>query len=97
MAVKTYLGNPNLKAAGVIHSYTKDEVDEYMKCAKDVEYFARNYIRIVNVDRGLIPFNMWDFQAKMLHTFANNRFSICKLPRQVGKSTTSVEIGRAHV
>jgi hypothetical protein len=33
---------------------------------------------------------MWDFQAKMLHTFANNRFSICKLPRQVGKSTTSV-------
>ena len=90
MAVKTYLGNPNLKAAGVIHSYTKDEVDEYMKCAKDVEYFARNYIRIVNVDRGLIPFNMWDFQAKMLHTFANNRFSICKLPRQVGKSTTSV-------
>jgi hypothetical protein len=90
MAVKTYLGNPNLKAAGVIHSYTKDEVDEYMKCAKDVEYFARNYIKIVNVDRGLIPFNMWDFQAKMLHTFANNRFSICKLPRQVGKSTTSV-------
>jgi hypothetical protein len=90
MGVKTYLGNPNLKAAGVIHHYTKEEVDEYIKCAKDVEYFARNYIRIVNVDQGLIPFRMWDFQAKMLHTFANNRFSICKLPRQVGKSTTSV-------
>jgi hypothetical protein len=55
-----------------------------------VEYFARTYIRIVNVDKGLIPFNMWDFQAKMLHTFADNRFSICKLPRQVGKSTTSI-------
>ena len=90
MAVKTYLGNPNLKASGVIHQYTKEEVQEYMKCAQDVEYFARNYIKIVNVDFGLMPFNMWGFQAKMLHTFANNRFSICKLPRQVGKSTTSI-------
>jgi len=90
MTVKTYLGNPNLKAAGVVHSYTKEEIEEYVKCAKDVEYFARKYIKIVNVDRGLIPFEMWDFQAKMLHTFADNRFSICKLPRQVGKSTTSV-------
>ena len=88
MAVKTYLGNPNLKAAGVIHSYTKDEVDEYMKCAKDVEYFARNYIRIVNVDRGLIPFNMWDFQAKMLHTFANNRFSIDRKSTRLNSSRT---------
>lgn len=90
MAVKTYLGNPNLKAAGVIHQYTKEEVEEYMKCAKDVEYFARKYIKIVNVDHGLMPFNMWDFQAKMLKTFQENRFSICKLPRQVGKSTTSI-------
>lgn len=90
MAKKTYLGNPNLKAAGVVYHYTKEQVEEYMKCAKDVEYFARKYIKIVNVDRGLVPFDMWDFQAKMLHTFANNRFSICKLPRQVGKSTTSI-------
>jgi hypothetical protein len=90
MAVKTYLGNPNLKAAGVIHQYTKEQVEEYMKCAKDVEYFARNYIKIVNVDHGLMPFKMWDFQAKMLKTFQENRFSICKLPRQVGKSTTSI-------
>jgi hypothetical protein len=90
MAVKTYLGNPNLKAVGVVHSYTKHEAEEFAKCARDVEYFARNYIKIVNVDRGLMPFEMWDFQAKMLHTFADNRFSICKLPRQVGKSTTSI-------
>jgi len=90
MAVKTYLGNPNLKAAGVVHQYTKEQVEEYIKCAGDVEYFARSYIKIVNVDYGLMPFNMWDFQAKMLKTFQNNRFSICKLPRQVGKSTTSI-------
>ena len=87
---KTYLGNPNLKRYGVPIQYTKEQVEEYIKCAKDVEYFARNYVKIVNVDHGLMPFKMWDFQAKMLHTFADNRFSICKLPRQVGKSTTSI-------
>jgi hypothetical protein len=90
MSKRTYLGNPNLKAAGVVHQYTKEQVEEYIKCAKDVEYFARNYIKIVNVDFGLMPFDMWDFQAKMLKTFQDNRFSICKLPRQVGKSTTSI-------
>ena len=26
----------------------------------------------------------------MVHTFHNNRFSICKLPRQSGKSTTII-------
>ena len=87
---KTYLGNPNLKRFGVTIQYTKEQVEEYIKCAKDVEYFARTYVKIVNVDHGLMPFKMWDFQAKMLHTFADNRFSICKLPRQVGKSTTSI-------
>ena len=90
MSVKTYLGNPRLKNAGVVHQYTKEELEEYIKCAQDVEYFARNYVKIVNVDRGLMNFDMWDFQAKMLHTFKDNRFAICKLPRQVGKSTTSV-------
>jgi len=90
MTVKTYLGNPRLKNAGVVHQYTKEELQEYIKCAQDIEYFARNYVKIVNVDRGLMNFDMWDFQAKMLHTFKDNRFAICKLPRQVGKSTTSV-------
>jgi len=47
-------------------------------------------MRIINVDRGLMPFEMWDFQKDMLMKFHENRFSICKLPRQVGKTTTSV-------
>ena len=90
MSNEFYLNNPNLKRAGVNISFTEDEVKEYIKCAKDPEYFARTYVKIVNVDQGLVPFNMWDFQARMLNTFAENRFTICKLPRQTGKSTTSI-------
>ena len=85
-----YQGNPNLPREDYIHSFTQHEVDEYLKCVKDPVYFATTYMKIVNVDEGLMPFKMWDFQKDMLETFHNNRFSICKLPRQVGKTTTSV-------
>jgi hypothetical protein len=85
-----YQGNPNLPREDYIHSFTQHERDEFIKCVDDPIYFATKYIKIVNVDRGLMPFEMWDFQKEMLSTFHENRFSICKLPRQVGKTTTSV-------
>jgi hypothetical protein len=85
-----YQGNPNLPREDYIHSFTQHERDEFIKCVNDPIYFATKYIKIVNVDHGLMPFKMWDFQKDMLTTFHENRFSICKLPRQVGKTTTSV-------
>jgi hypothetical protein len=90
MANFGYNNNPNLPRADYKHSFTQNELTEFYKCAVDPVYFAINYMKIVNVDRGLIPFEMWDFQQEMLQTFHDNRFSICKLPRQVGKTTTSV-------
>ena len=84
----SYLGNPRLKKAGIVIQYTQDQFDEYSKCAKDPEYFIENYVKIVNVDRGLIPFKLYPYQKTMVDTFNNHRFSICKLPRQAGKSTT---------
>jgi hypothetical protein len=90
MANFGYHNNPNLPRADYKHNFTQAEIDEFKKCARDPIYFAVTYIKIVNVDKGLMPFEMWDFQKDMLRTFHENRFSICKLPRQVGKTTTSV-------
>jgi hypothetical protein len=87
---KGYNNNPNLPREDYRHAFTQKEFDEFKKCADDPVYFAMTYMRIINVDRGLIPFEMWDFQQEMLMKFHTNRFSICKLPRQVGKTTTSV-------
>jgi hypothetical protein len=87
---KGYNNNPNLPREDYRHAFTQKEMDEFIKCANDPVYFAMTYMKIINVDRGLIPFEMWDFQQEMLMNFHNNRFSICKLPRQVGKTTTSV-------
>ena len=88
--METYLGNPNLKKANVTQEWTKQEVEEYAKCMKDPLYFIQEYIKIVSLDEGLVPFKLYDFQKEMVGTFHNNRFTICKLPRQSGKSTTII-------
>jgi hypothetical protein len=85
-----YLGNSRLKRTGTELSYTEEQVIETAKCADDPVYFIKNYVKIVNVDRGLVPFDMWDFQEDMVRTFHENRFTIAKMPRQVGKTTTTV-------
>ena len=86
----TYLANPNLKKAGVQVEYTEEQVAEYIKCAKDIAYFIKNYVKIVNVDRGLVPFDLYPFQEDMVKMFNKDRFVITKMPRQSGKSTTVV-------
>ena len=85
-----YLGNPNLKKAHTKSRFTKKQVDEVMKCLENPKYFIEHYLKIVTIDKGLIPFEMYDFQRKMVDTFHDNRFTICKLPRQSGKSTIIV-------
>ena len=90
MPDKIYKGSPNLKAANVEMSFTPEQVQEWIKCADDPVYFTRNYIKIVSLDEGLVPFKMWDFQEDMINRFHTNRFNIAKLPRQTGKSTTVV-------
>jgi len=86
----TYRDNPLLKKAGVKIEYTQEQIDEYVKCSKDPVYFAENYVYIINVDHGLMKFKMWNFQKEMIKIYHENRFSITKCPRQVGKTTTSV-------
>lgn len=85
---KNYLGNPNLKASDVQINWTKEQVEEYTKCARDPIYFIQNYVKIVSLDKGLVPFELYDFQEEMVRTVHSNRFVIAKLPRQSGKSTT---------
>ena len=87
---KGYLGNKQLKEAGVDIEFTEEQVVEYMKCAKDPVYFIEKYIKVVSLDEGLVPFKLYDFQEDMVQTVHENRFTIAKLPRQSGKSTTMV-------
>ena len=85
-----YLGNPNLKKVNTKVEFTKEQIIEFQKCSKDPIYFMENYVQVVSLDHGLVPFKMYGFQKKIVETIHDNRFTICKLPRQSGKSTTTI-------
>jgi len=85
-----YLGNPNLKKANTAVEFTKEQITEFLKCKEDPLYFANTYVKIVTLDKGLMPFEPYKFQEKLISNFHENRFNICKMPRQTGKSTTVI-------
>ena len=87
---EVYLGNPNLKKANTPIEFTEEQVIEFLKCKDNPVYFANKYIKIVSLDEGLTQFHPYDFQEKLINNFHENRFNICKMPRQTGKSTTVV-------
>ena len=90
MSGDVYLGNPLLKKANTPIEFTEEQIIEFINCKNNPVYFAKNYIKIVTLDHGLQPFEMYPFQEKLIRNFHNHRFNICKMPRQTGKSTTCV-------
>jgi hypothetical protein len=87
-----YLGNSHLKKSSTPIEWTPDLIKEYAKCAADPVYFAKKYIKIVHVDRGLIPFDMYDYQAEIVEKITNNRRVAVLTARQSGKTTTAVAV-----
>ena len=87
-----YLGNPKLKKANVEMEFTPDQIQEIGKCARDIEYFCEQYMKIVSIDEGLIAYEPYDYQKEIMHKVQDNRFVICKMPRQTGKTTTMAAV-----
>ena len=87
---ETYLGNISVKRDGVQHSFTEWEIKEYLKCSSDPVYFCKNYLKVISLDDGLVPFDLYPYQETMFDHFNNNRFSIVLACRQSGKSISSV-------
>jgi len=89
MTAKSYLGNSLLKASGVPLNFTKEEIEEYLKCADDPIYFIESYCKIVTLDHGLQPFKLYDCQKNKVKIIHENRKVILMEGRQQGKTTTS--------
>lgn len=85
-----YNNNANLKGSGVALNWSIEQVKEYQKCQAEPIYFIRTYMKIINLDDGLVNFDLWPFQEKMIETFYRERFTICKIGRQSGKSITTI-------
>ena len=72
-----YLGNPNLKKANVAQEFTQEQILEFMACREDPVYFAEQHVKIVTLDSGLMPFEPYKFQKKLISNFHDHRFNIC--------------------
>ena len=86
----TYLGNINVKRDGIVQQFTHEQVLEYAKCMQDPAHFAKKYCKVISLDRGLVPFDLYPYQEKMFAHFNENRFNIVLACRQSGKSISSV-------
>lgn len=85
-----YRNNPKLKPPGTELQYTKEQLDEYIKCANDPVYFCSKYVKVKTLDKGIMPFELYDYQQKFVKAIHENRFTISKWPRQSGKSTSVI-------
>lgn len=85
-----YNGNPNLPLPTEDYTLAESELEEYVKCLNDPLYFIANFVKITQVDEGIITFKPWKFQETVIHALETNRFVIAKLPRQSGKSTVII-------
>ncbi len=81
----SYRANPTLKKSGVTLNYNQQELEEYVKCSNDPIYFIENYVKVIHVDRGLVPFEMYDFQKEMIKAMHENSRTIILSSRQMGK------------
>jgi len=86
---ETYLGNINVKRDGVTQDWTRDQVLEYKKCMDNPVYFTEKYVKIIQLDEGLVPFELYDYQKNMFNQFNDNRFNIVLACRQSGKSISA--------
>ena len=86
---QNYLGNPNIKKDGVTQDWTIEEVQEYALCMKDPVYFIEKYAKIISLDVGLVPFELYPYQKKMFQQFQKNRFNVVLACRQSGKSISA--------
>ncbi len=92
--IRGYKGSPffmndiNLRKAKLQFQYTKEEMRELRRCAKDPVYFARNYCQLFT-EEGYIKVNLRDYQRELINGFLGNRFSILMASRQVGKTVTA--------
>ena len=64
---ESYLGNPLIKRDGIVQQWDKKDLTEYMKCSKDPVYFAKNYVKVIHVDKGLVPFDLYPYQEDFLN------------------------------
>lgn len=80
-----YNGEIKIMNRDVDFPYTQEQMDEMEKCYDDILYFIVNYCKIITMSDGMQLFKLFQYQRNTIKVIHENRFSIFKFPRQMGK------------
>jgi hypothetical protein len=83
-----YEGDIAYRKGNTVYDYSKEEVEEIKRCAKDIVYFANTYCHAMT-DEGVRKIKLRDYQAEMLRQYQDNRWNITLASRQIGKTICS--------
>ena len=84
------LDGVQIKKAHSKQKYTLEEIKHLEACMDPVEgplYFAKNFIKIQHPTKGSMKFVPYGFQRELIQAYAENRYCVAMLPRQMGKTT----------
>jgi len=77
-----------VRRTGITFAWTDEEIQEWVKCAKDIYYFAEKYCKVKTEEGNITNIKLRDYQYKILDLYTKNRFSILMGSRQIGKCVT---------
>lgn len=84
-------GDKTLRGKDEVVQYTREHIEEIIRCQEDIIYFAEKYFFIITLDEGKKIIKLWDFQKKILKCLVQvpeGKKNICLCAsRQIGKST----------
>ena len=84
-----------VRRSGLTFKVSEDEIQEYIRCKIDINYFAEKYCRIKTEDGSVQNIKLRDYQKEILNLYTKNRFSILCGSRQIGK-TINAAIAMLH-
>ncbi len=65
----------------------KEAIQEFKRCSSDPAYFISNYIKVTHPVRGLVNFELYPFQKRIVSEIKAHRFNILRKFRQAGCTT----------
>jgi hypothetical protein len=77
-----------VRRTGITFAWTDEEIQEWVKCAKDIYYFAEKYCKVKTEEGNISHITLRDYQYDILDLYTKNRFSILMGSRQIGKCVT---------
>ena len=82
------MSNILIKRAGAESEYTPELIQELKRCRVDPIHFITKYVYLQHPSRGVILFDLYDYQIELIKALQEHRWVMALMSRQMGKTQT---------